>query len=117
MVASSQSSILQSSGVRGARDRPPGRPAPRPLPLPPIGLVAFRTHRGEPAEAILDATGVWRCPVLPVLDRVLNALFRPDETVEPATSFGHAELGRVAAWIKGEVLGTRGSRVGQHRPG
>ena len=38
-----------------------------------IGVVVFQTHKGERAEAILDVEGVWRCPRLPVLDRVLNA--------------------------------------------
>lgn len=65
-----------------------------------IGIVRFTTHRGESAEAILDDDGRWRCPRLPVLDRVLNILFDPrrDE------ADGQAALHRVAAWLKGEVV-------------
>ena len=66
-----------------------------------IGLVRFRTHRGEPAEAILDQGGRWRCPRLPVLDRVLNILYAPGDRPTNGTPFGHAELHRVAAWLKG----------------
>ncbi len=66
-----------------------------------IGVVAFRTHRGEPAEAILDARGVWRCPQLPVLDRVLNLLHPPRRDARNGLPFGQAELIRVAAWFKG----------------
>lgn len=73
-----------------------------------IGIVAFRTHRNEPAEAILDLEGIWRCPKLPVLDRVLNALHEPKSN--PDTSFGHAELLRVAAWLKGEARISRNPR-------
>src|SRR4051794_14508416 len=74
-----------------AGTRPPTRGAE-------IGVVTFLTHRGERAEAILDGEGRWRCPVLPVLDRVLNALHAPRRGDLP---FGHAELIRVAAWLKG----------------
>ncbi len=67
-----------------------------------IGVVVFRTHRNEWAEAILDVEGVWRCPELPVLNRVLNILHEPKHKTDK-TPFGHAELKRVAAWLKGEV--------------
>ena len=68
-----------------------------------IGVVAFATHRGEPAEAVLDAQGRWSCPKLPVLDRVLNALHAPKPSPGGDKPFGHAELIRVAAWLKGEA--------------
>ncbi len=73
----------------------------------PLGLVVFKTPRGEPAAAILDATGTWHCPKLPVLNRVLNILFNPARGVGGDEPFGHAELRRVAAWIKGEVRSLR----------
>ncbi len=68
---------------------------------PSIGVVVFLTHKGEQAEAILDLEGVWRCPKLPVLDRVLNALHAPREVSGSDVPFGLAELLRVAAWLKG----------------
>ena len=106
MVTSSTASpFLCSGSTRGVRDRSSARISAAALPIRPIGLVAFRTHRGEPAAAILAATGTWRCPELPVLDRVLNVLFCPDESGQGDRPFGHAELDRVAAWIKGEVRG------------
>ncbi len=73
----------------------------RPVRVPDIGMVVFLTHRGEQAEAILDLEGVWRCPKLPVLDRVLNALHRPRQGSGDDVPFGLAELMRVAAWLKG----------------
>lgn len=66
-----------------------------------IGEVVFLTHKGEQAEAILDLEGVWRCPKLPVLDRVLNALHSPRQDSRDDVPFGLAELLRVAAWLKG----------------
>ena len=66
-----------------------------------IGMVVFLTHKKEQAEAILDGEGKWRCPKLPVLDRVLNALHEPRRDAESDMPFGHAELIRVAAWFKG----------------
>jgi hypothetical protein len=66
-----------------------------------VGRVLFRTHRDEPAEAILDEDGLWCCPQLPVLDRVLNILHSPKRTEGQAGAFGHAELERVAAWFQG----------------
>lgn len=68
---------------------------------PKIGVVVFETHKGEQAEAILDIEGVWRCPKLPVLDRVLNALHGPKRPARADIPFGQAELIRVAAWLKG----------------
>ena len=65
-----------------------------------IGRVAFLTHRGTVAEAILDRSGQWHCPELPVLDRVLNALYAP-KGLPGAVSYGQVELGRVADWFKG----------------
>ena len=105
MVASSAPLLCLRSGAAWSV-RNPNVIQSRPVPVFPatVGLVAFRTHRGEPASAILDATGHWRCPEMPVLDRVLNALFRPGELIEPDDpEFGQVELGRVAAWIKGEI--------------
>lgn len=72
-------------------------------PKPILGVVIFTTHRGELAEAILDGEGRWSCPRLPVLDRVLNILFEPGKEAGGGIPFGHAELDRVAAWIKGRV--------------
>ena len=66
-------------------------------------MVHFPTHRGRPARAILDAAGRWRCPELPVLDRVLNALYAPEDGTEAEPSFGHDALQRVAAWLRGTV--------------
>ena len=68
-----------------------------------IGTVVFQTHRGELAEAILDLEGRWRCPRLPVLDRVLNILYEPGRLPGGDLPFGHAELIRVAGWLKGNV--------------
>ncbi|MGP0068209.1 MAG: hypothetical protein ACLQGP_32010 [Isosphaeraceae bacterium] len=70
---------------------------------PVIGMVVFLTHKREQAEAILDRKGGWRCPKLPVLDRVLNALHDPTRDADSELPFGHAALTRVAAWLKGEV--------------
>ncbi len=77
----------------GARTRPGGI----------IGKVIFATHRGERAEAILDVEGHWRCPRLPVLDRVLNILFDPTRETMVVAPFGHDALRRVADWLKGVV--------------
>jgi hypothetical protein len=68
---------------------------------PDIGVVVFLTHKKEQAEAILDMEGVWRCPELPVLDRVLNALHAPRRDAGDDVPFGLAELLRVASWFKG----------------
>jgi hypothetical protein len=68
-----------------------------------IGVVVFLTHKKEQAEAILDGEGKWHCPKLPVLDRVLNILHEPREDAAGDMPFGHAELIRVAAWLKGRV--------------
>ena len=82
---------------------------PASVPRPPltaevvIGRVAFLTHRKEPAEAILDGEGRWRCPGLPVLERPLNALFAPDRQAPGDSPFGYDVLIRVASWLKGEV--------------
>ena len=76
------------------------RHRPSPAAEPILGMVIFTTHRGERAEAILDAGGKWRCPQLPVLDRVLNILYEP----LPGGAwvpFGHECVYRVAVWLKG----------------
>ncbi len=78
-------------------------PPPRRGPI--IGLVIFTTHRGDRAEAILNAEGRWSCPGLPALDRVLNILFEPKRGAAGASAFGHDQLGRVASWLKGRVQG------------
>jgi len=70
---------------------------------PNIGAVVFLTHKKEQAEAILDIEGKWRCPKLTVLDRVLNALHEPRRDAGGTMRFGHPELIRVAAWLKGVV--------------
>jgi hypothetical protein len=69
-----------------------------------IGRVMFKTHRGEPAEAILGADGLWHCPQLPVLDRVLNILHAPSRTEVQDGAFGHAELQAVATWFRGTAM-------------
>jgi hypothetical protein len=66
-----------------------------------VGVVVFLTHKGEQAQAILDIEGVWHCPKLPVLDRVLNALHAPRRESGEDVPFGLAELLRVASWLKG----------------
>src|SRR5436309_3312849 len=63
-----------------------------PVREPNIGVVVFQTPKREQAEAILDLEGVWRCPNLPVLDRVLNALHEPKRHSGTDMPFGHAEL-------------------------
>ena len=78
-----------------------------PVPEPGVGVVVFLTHKKEQAEAILDIEGVWRCPKLPVLDRVLNALHKPRRDATGTMPFGHPELIRVAAWLKGVVRSHR----------
>ncbi len=105
-VTSGRTAIL--SMQRGPVPESPGAPGPTPR----IGAVIFTTHRGERAEAILDAEGRWRCPRLPVLDRVLNILFEPKRGSTGLASFGHAELDRVAAWIKGRVCLGHGDEGG-----
>ena len=103
MVASSPRPAFLCSGQVGG---PNGSSQPRGVvysePAAVQGRVYFTTHRGEPAEAILDASGMWRCPQLPILDRVLNALFAPDGEEDDLMA-SQVELIRVAAWIKGRV--------------
>ena len=82
-------------------------PLPPPRPDPVIGVVVFPTHRGERAEAILDGEGRWRCPKLPVLDRVLNILFEPKRVGQGGKAFGKEALERVAEWLKGRVVAER----------
>ena len=79
----------------------PVDPVPQPAGEPDIGVVAFSTHRGERAEAVLQAYGEWRCPKLPVLERPLDALYGPRRDTGGDMPFGHTELIRVAAWLKG----------------
>ncbi len=77
-----------------------------------LGWVIFMTHRGERAEAILDCEGRWSCPMLPVLDRVLNILFEPGRLASGEAPTGHEELDRVAAWLNGRVqLGWSGDEA------
>jgi hypothetical protein len=83
------------------RDFRPTADVRRPIRGASIGEVVFLTHKGEQAEAILDIEGVWRCPKLPVLDRVLNALHAPRRDSVDDVPFGLAELMRVATWLKG----------------
>ena len=78
-------------------------PVSRARPGSIIGMVIFTTHRGERAEAILDREGHWRCPRLPVVDRVLNFLFDPTRDEMRVGPFGHEALRRVADWLKGVV--------------
>ncbi len=82
---------------------PASGPGARTRPGSIIGMVIFTTHRGERAEAILDGEGHWRCPRLPVLDRVLNILFDPTREETRVAPFGHDALRRVAGWLKGDV--------------
>ena len=69
-----------------------------------IGTVVFLDHKKQPTEAILDSQGKWRCPRLPVLERVLNVLYEPGREEADRLTFGHSALIRVAKWFKGEVL-------------
>jgi hypothetical protein len=87
-----------------------------PIREPNIGVVVFLTHKREQAEAILDIEGVWRCPKLPVLDRVLNALHKPRRDATGTVPFGHAELIRVAAWLKGVAKVHCPDGAGHRRP-
>jgi hypothetical protein len=94
---------LARDGLRESRLGAGSDPSPTPAAEPRLGAVVFRTHKGERAEAVLDHRGRWRCPALPVLDRVLNALYEPGREPAGAQPFGLAEMLRVAAWLKGEV--------------
>src|SRR5262249_23082378 len=85
----------------GHHDSPPTAEVRVPVREPYIGVVVFLTQKGEQAEAILDVEGVWRCPKLPVLDRVLNALYAPRRDSGDDVPFGLAELLRVTSWLKG----------------
>lgn len=85
----------------GHQDLPPTTEARHLVRDPYIGVVVFLIHKGEQAEAILDLEGVWRCPRLPVLDRVLNALHGPRRDSGDDGPFGLAELMRVACWLRG----------------
>ncbi len=85
------------------RFMPANEPRARARPGTIIGMVIFTTHRGERAEAILDGEGRWRCPRLPVLDRVLNILFDPTREAMDVAPFGHEALRRVADWLKGDA--------------
>jgi hypothetical protein len=76
---------------------------PSPVRTGIIGTIVFPTPRGGSAEAILDLEGKWRCPSLPVLDRVLNILYEPGRLPGGDLPYGHAELIRVARWLKGRV--------------
>ncbi len=94
-------------------------PTPHPHDVADIGMVVFLTHKKEQAEAILDVEGKWRCPKLPVMDRVLNALHEPRRGAGGDMPFGYAELIRVAAWFKGEARFHRpwhGGSDGRGRP-
>lgn len=92
------SAIGPALGARGSAtaDRVPG-----PTAEVVVGVVVFRTHKGVRAEAILDGEGRWRCPELPVLDRVLNILYEPGRVPRGDLPFGYAELIRVAEWLRG----------------
>lgn len=68
-----------------------------------VGVVAFRTHKQEEAEATLTRDGRWRCPALPVLERPLNTLYEPGRFASPGRPYGHEALDQVAAWLKGNV--------------
>ncbi len=76
--------------------------------LPPsqvvVGVVAFLTHKKEPAEATLTRDGRWRCPGLPVLERPLNSLYEPARFAAAGRPFGHEALDQVAAWLRGDVV-------------
>jgi hypothetical protein len=85
----------------GPRITAPIDPVPQPVRGLNIGVVVFSTHKGERAEAVLDAGGRWRCPALPVLERPLDALHGPRPESGGDMPFGHAELIRAAAWLKG----------------
>ena len=112
MVVSSCQSVLLIPGSPpeygcGLRRSSAIDPVPQVACESSIGRVAFLTHRKEQAEAILDVHGNWRCPTLPVLDRVLNALHQPRRDSASDLPFGHAELIRVAAWLKGAACFAR----------
>jgi hypothetical protein len=83
----------------------PCRAAALPLSQVVVGVVAFRTHKHEEAEATLTRDGRWRCPALPVLERPLNTLYEPGRFAsKPALPYGHEALEQVAAWLKGNVV-------------
>jgi hypothetical protein len=68
-----------------------------------IGTVDFATHRGEPAEARLDDAGRWHCEQMPVLVRVLDALYDPKRGGVNPDSREREELHAAARWLKGTV--------------
>jgi len=82
---------LECGALPATEEEPPGTPETM------LGLVRFVTHKGEPAEAILDLRGRWRCPLLPVLERPLNILYDP-RRFKP---FGAGALHAAAAWLNG----------------
>jgi hypothetical protein len=68
-----------------------------------IGTVEFATHRGEPAEAGLDEAGRWHCEQMPVLVRVLDALYDPKRGGPDPNIRANEELHAAARWLKGTV--------------
>jgi hypothetical protein len=68
-----------------------------------IGKVQFATHRGDPAEAVLDETGRWHCERMPVLVRVLDALYDPRTGGIDPGSRANEQLEAAARWLKGTV--------------
>jgi hypothetical protein len=67
-----------------------------------IGTVDFATHRGEPAQAILDDAGHWHCEQMPVLVRVLDALYAPKIGMN-CGSMRADQLHAAARWLRGTV--------------
>ena len=68
-----------------------------------MGTVRFSTHRGESAEAYLDESGRWHCPRVPVLVRVLDALYDPRRAESEFDEPERAQLLAAARWLKGSV--------------
>jgi len=68
-----------------------------------VGKIQFSTHRGDSAEAILDETGHWSCPRMPVLVRVLDTLYDPRTEGYIRPERAHEKLHAAARWLKGTV--------------
>ncbi len=68
-----------------------------------IGRLHF-PYRQRLAEAVLQEDGRWRCPEVPALVRVLDALYSPGReglAADHPRAVGH--LHAAARWLKGTV--------------
>lgn len=71
---------------------------------PACRRVVFPGRQGEPIEAILRDDGTWSCSALPVIVRVLDALYAPESANTGEPGWGRVEMLRAAEWLKGRVV-------------